>query len=106
MSGFHIVNEYPYPIARVWRALTAPALIARWTTTGRGGRPVGFATAVGTRFQYVARPTLGWRGVVDCEVLESREPTLFRYSWRGDANGEVTEVAYRLVAQDAGTQLI
>lgn len=104
MSRIHLVNDYPHPIAAVWRALTEPALIERWTTTGRGGRPVGFSTTVGTRFQYVAKPTLGWRGIVDCEVLETREPTLFRYSWRGDEHGAVTEVAYRLEPHGRGTR--
>ena len=105
MSTIHLVNDYPYPIDRVWRALTDPALIARWTTTGRGGTPVGFSTAVGTRFQYVGKPTIGWHGVVDCEVLESRAPELFRYSWRGDAKGDVTEVSYRLEPHGSGTRL-
>jgi len=105
MSEFHLVNEYGHPIVKVWRALTDPALIARWTVTGQGGRPVGFSTAVGTRFQYIAKPTLGWRGVVDCEVLACDAPVLFRYSWRGDADGKVTEVTYRLAPHGAGTRL-
>jgi len=104
VSEIHIVNEYPHPIAQVWRALTDPQLIARWTTTGQGGRPVGFATTVGTRFQYIAKPAPGWRGIVDCEVLEAREPTRFRYSWQGDPDGEVTEVAYRLEPCSGGTR--
>ena len=104
MSEIHIVQDYPASIATVWRVLTDPALISRWTTTGQGGRPVGFATCVGTKFQYVAKPTIGWRGIVDCEVLEMREPDLFRYSWRGDEHGEVTEVAYRLQPHARGTR--
>jgi uncharacterized protein YndB with AHSA1/START domain len=104
VSQFHLVNDYPYPVEQVWRALTEPALVSLWTTTGQGGRPVGFSTVAGTRFQYVARPTMGWKGVVDCEVLETRAPTLFRYSWQGDENGEVTEVTYRLEPQEGGTR--
>ena len=105
MSHIHLVHDYPYPIAKLWRALTDPALIARWTTTGRGGRPVGFSTVVGTRFQYIAKPTIGWNGIVDCEVLETREPYLFRYSWRGNGDGEVSEVAYRLESLADGSRL-
>ena len=48
MSEIHIVRDYPQPPAKVWRALTDPALIPRWTSTGAGGRPEGFSTAVGT----------------------------------------------------------
>jgi uncharacterized protein YndB with AHSA1/START domain len=51
---------------------------------------------VGTRFRFVAKPRPGWRGIVECEVLEAREPSLLRYSWVGDENGAVSEVTYRL----------
>jgi uncharacterized protein YndB with AHSA1/START domain len=104
VSEFRIVQDYPQTPAQVWRALTDPALIALWTTTGQGGRAVGFSTAVGTRFQYVARPLPGWNGVVQCEVLEAREAELLRYSWLGDDDDDVTEVVCRLVPHAAGTR--
>ncbi len=104
MSDFRIVNEYPHPLAKVWRALTDPALIPLWTSSGQGGRPVGFATAVGTRFQFVAKPMPGWNGIVECEVLEAREPSLLRYSWAGDDKGDVTIVTYRLEPHAGGTR--
>ncbi len=104
MSEFHIVNEYPHSPAKVWRALTDPALIPLWTSTGKGGRPVGFSTAVGTHFQFVAKPMPGWSGVVECEVLESREPSLLRYSWVGDDGDDITTVTYRLDPHGLGTR--
>ena len=104
MAEIRIVRDYPQPLETVWRALTDPTLIPRWTSTGAGGRPEGFATSVGTKFRYVAKPKLGWIGIVDCEVLESDEPTLLRYSWADPGGGEVTEVAYRLEAHGNGTR--
>jgi uncharacterized protein YndB with AHSA1/START domain len=105
MSDIHIVNDYPHPPARVWRALTDPALIPLWTSSGQGGRPEGFTTAVGTRFKFVAKPMPGWNGVVECEVLEAREPSLLRYTWVGDEKGDdVTEVTYRLEPNAGGTR--
>ena len=104
MSDIRIVRDYPHPPAKVWRALTDPALIPRWTATGAGGRPEGFATVVGTKFRFVAKPKPGWNGVVDCEVLEVDEPSLLRYSWTGDEGGDVTQVAYRLEPHDGGTR--
>jgi uncharacterized protein YndB with AHSA1/START domain len=43
MSDIHIVNPYPHPPEKVWRALTDPDLVSLWTSTGKGGRPVGGA---------------------------------------------------------------
>jgi uncharacterized protein YndB with AHSA1/START domain len=104
MAEIRIVRDYPQPPDQVWRALTDPALIPRWTSTGAGGRPEGFATTVGATFRYVAKPRLGWSGIVECEVLESDEPRLLRYSWADPSGGEVTEVAYRLGPREDGTR--
>jgi len=104
MSDIRIERDYPHPPAKVWRAVTDPALIPLWTATGQGGRPEGFATTVGTKFRFVAKPKPGWNGVVDCEVLEVKEPSLLRYSWAGGDGGGVTEVAYRLEPQAGGTR--
>jgi Activator of Hsp90 ATPase homolog 1-like protein len=83
MSEIHIVRDYPHPPAKVWRAVTDPALVPLWTVTGAGGRPDGFAPVAGTKFRLLAKPKPGWNGVVDCEVLEVNEPSLLRYSWTG-----------------------
>ncbi len=104
MSAYQVVREYPYPLDEVWRVMTDPTYVAQWTTTGQGGRPEGFAAAVGTRFRFVAKPTVGWRGIVDCEVLEVDAPHRLRYTWQGDENGEITTVTYRLQAAAAGTR--
>ena len=56
----------------------------------RRGAAGGLRARVGTRFRFVAKPKPGWSGIVDCEVLEVREPSLLRYSWVGDEGGDVT----------------
>jgi len=104
MTDIRIVRDYPHPPAKVWRAVTDPELIPLWTATGQGGRPVGFSAEVGTRFQFVARPRPGWRGIVDCEVLEVREPCLLRFSWVGDEGGAATYVTYRIEPHAGGTR--
>jgi uncharacterized protein YndB with AHSA1/START domain len=100
VSGIRLVRDYPHPPAKVWRALTDPALIARW-----GMRPEGFAPVVGTRFRFVARPNPGRRGFVECEVLEVRPPSLLRYSWVGNEKSPATYVAFRLEPHEGGTRL-
>ena len=102
MTDIHIVREYPYPPAKVWRAATDPELVPLWTATGKGARPVGFSPVPGTRFQLVAKPMPGWRGIIDCEVLEAREPSLLRYSWTDE--GVTTYVSYLIEPQGDGTR--
>jgi uncharacterized protein YndB with AHSA1/START domain len=105
MSEYRIVQDYPYPMAEVWQVLTEPALVSRWTTTGQGGRPEGFRPEVGTRFRFVAKPTPGWRGIVDCEVLAVEPPNLLSYTWSGEADGsDKTYVTYTLEPTPAGTR--
>ena len=104
MSDIRIVRDYPHPLAKVWRAVTDPALVPLWTAIGQGGRPEGFSPVVGNRFRFVARPKPYWRGIVDCEVLEVRAPSLLRYSWVGDEGDAATYVTYRLEPRAGGTR--
>ncbi|MBR7837470.1 SRPBCC domain-containing protein [Actinospica durhamensis] len=105
MSAIHIVQDYPHPTEQVWRALTDPSLIPLWTATGAGARPVGFDTAVGTGFQFIAKPMPGWDGIVNCVMLEAAEPTLLRFSWTDSGGGAETEVVFRLESTATGTRL-
>jgi uncharacterized protein YndB with AHSA1/START domain len=78
--AIHKEVTYPHSRAKVWRALTEPALIGEWLM-----KPEGFAPVVGTRFVLRAEgPQRGWRGFVECEVLAVSVERLLRYSWVGD----------------------
>ena len=95
----HIVRDYPHPPAKVWRALTDPALMALWAD-----RPEGFRPIVGTRFKFVGKAQIGWRGWIDCQVLEARAPHVLRYSWQDDDAVPATEVSYLLEPHGGGTR--
>lgn len=97
MSQYTVVREYPYPMDEVWYVLTDPDQVAQWTTTGRGGRPEGFAAVPGTKFQLVGKPTIGWAGVVYCQVVSVDAPRALHYTWKGDKDSDaVTDVRYLL----------
>lgn len=104
MAEIHIVRDYPHSPLKVWRAVTDPALIPYWTSTGKGARAEGFEPVVGNRFRFVARPMPGWRGIVDCEVLEVHDQQLLRYSWAGAEGEDPSDVVYRLEAVAGGTR--
>jgi uncharacterized protein YndB with AHSA1/START domain len=105
MSEYTVIREYPYPIEQVWTVLTDPEYVARWTTTGQGGRPEEFAAVSGTKFRLVGKPTIGWAGIVYCEVIAVDAPRSMHYTWKGDKDSdETTDVHYLLEEVPGGTR--
>jgi uncharacterized protein YndB with AHSA1/START domain len=100
LSDIRIVRDYPHPPEKVWRVLTTPALMARF-----GMRPEGYAPVVGTKFRLVGKANPGWRGFVDCEVLEAHAPSLLVYRWDDDGKQPPTTVRYGLEPHAGGTRL-
>jgi uncharacterized protein YndB with AHSA1/START domain len=99
-TEIRIVRDYPHPRARVWRALVDPELVSRWMM-----RPEGFAPVVGNTFKLFAKPQPGWRGFVECEVLEVVDGRKLRYSWKGDENAAPQEVCWELEDAPGGARL-
>jgi uncharacterized protein YndB with AHSA1/START domain len=105
MSEIRITRDYPHPPQRVWRAMTDPKLVPRWTSTGRGARPDGFEPVVGRRFRFVGKAVPGWDGIVRCEILEVHAPALLRYSWQGSDDERPTEVTCRIEPSKPGARM-
>ncbi len=88
-----VEHVYPHPPRAVWKALTDPALHARWWAPG-DVRPV-----VGHRFEL----DMGRWGKQPCEVLEVQPERLLRYRF---ATGSLdTTITWRLLAEGTGTRL-
>ena len=104
-----VVDElFPHAPEAVWKALTTPALMARWIHM----EPKGFAPVVGNHFTYQTTPAGAWDGVIHCEVLEATPNQRFVYSWKGgDAANQGygslldTIATFTLKAEDGGTRL-
>ncbi len=90
---------YEYPPERVWRALTDPRALGDWLMRN------DFQAKVGHRFQFHDRPRLGWRGIVDCEVLEADAPRRLSFTWRGHPTHKRTTVTWTLEPVTGGTRL-
>jgi uncharacterized protein YndB with AHSA1/START domain len=92
-----------HPPEKIWRALTDSALIERWLMRN------DFAPVVGHRFNFRAKPVMGWNGVTDCEVLEVTPPSRLVYRWNASgeqaAMGLKTTVTWTLVPVEGGTRV-
>jgi uncharacterized protein YndB with AHSA1/START domain len=89
--------DLPHPPAKVWRALTDPALVASWlmNTTIRA--------ELGADFTFTTQPTPWWNGVVQCQILDIEVNKRLRYT-RGAAPVD-TIVTWTLTQTATGTRL-
>jgi uncharacterized protein YndB with AHSA1/START domain len=92
--------ELPHPPAKVWRALTEPALVAQWLL------PTDLALEPGRAFRFSAEPNPWWDGIVHSEVLALEPGRRLRYAWRtAGPNGLDSVVTWTLTPSGAGTRL-
>src|SRR3954451_2279025 len=99
-TEIHVTRTYPHRRSKFWRAITEPALVEKWLM-----RPEGLAPVVGTKFKLVAKPRPGWRGFVECEVLEVVHERRFVFSWVGDEKGHQNMVvSFSLEDEGEGTR--
>lgn len=85
-----VSHVYSQPPARVWRALTEPALVARWWAPG------DIRAEVGHRFEM----DMGQWGKQTCEVLAVEPERLFRFRFALN-----TTITWTLVPEGPGTRL-
>jgi uncharacterized protein YndB with AHSA1/START domain len=99
-----ILVEYdlPHAPAKVWRALTEPALLEAWLMKN------DIRAEVGHRFTMKAQPMPGWDGTVRCEVLEVDAPRRLVYTWVGgnETHRLDTVVKWTLTPTPSGTRLL
>jgi len=86
----HVYAQAP---ARVWRALTEPALVARWWAAG------DIRAEVGHRFDMDMGP---W-GKQPCEVLSVEPERLFRYRFAEPTLDTI--ITWQLAPEGNGTRL-
>lgn len=92
--------ELRSPIERVWHALTDASMLSSWMFFDAGDvQPV-----VGHTFQFRGKPSTGWTGVVDCEVLEAEAPHRLSYTWEteGQVGRHRTTVTWTLTESEGG----
>jgi uncharacterized protein YndB with AHSA1/START domain len=93
-------EDFAQPIEEVWHAITDSHMLTLWLMGN------DFEARVGARFvlrQTDAAPW--WRGWVECEVLELKEPTRMVWSWSDGSEDGPTWVVFELRREGEGTRL-
>jgi uncharacterized protein YndB with AHSA1/START domain len=89
-----------HPPAKVWRALTDPALLAEWLLP-----VVGLKLEPGVAFTFKTQPYPGWDGTVNCRFVEVEPNRKLSYTWVvGDMEID-TVVTFTLTPTASGTRL-
>lgn len=91
--------DLPHSPAKIWRALTEPALLAKWLMS------TDMQPVVGKAFTFTAQPQPGWDGVVNCQMQEIEPHKRLRYSW-GSGDLDSTVVTWTLTPTNAGGTLL
>jgi uncharacterized protein YndB with AHSA1/START domain len=90
--------ELRHAPAKVWRALTDPALLTEWLLPA-----LDFRLEPGAAFSFQAPPQPGWDGSVRCRFTTIEEGKQLSYTW---VVGEIdTLVTFTLTPTPTGTRL-
>jgi uncharacterized protein YndB with AHSA1/START domain len=95
-----LIEDYPHPVERVWHSLTDPDALRVWLMENN------FEPRVGKCFVLRGREVPpGWRGWVECEVLELEPPHRMLWSWVHNDGDPPSRVEFRLDQIKGGTRL-
>jgi uncharacterized protein YndB with AHSA1/START domain len=92
-----IERDMPFPLEKIWRALTEGQLIEEWLMKN------DFQPVVGHRFSFRSTPVPNWDGVINSEILVVEPNSRLSYSW--SSMGLESVVTWTLTPTDGGTHV-
>ncbi|MEV6740114.1 SRPBCC domain-containing protein [Streptomyces sp. NPDC051104] len=105
LTTVRVEQFLPHPPAKVWRALTEPALLAQWQMPGSEN----FRLEVGHRYAMtsVPRPNARFSGTVEVRVLDYEPERMLRVRWADvdPANPADWTITWTLEQEGRGTRL-
>lgn len=100
MAKIEIRGIYPYSRAQVWAALTTKEALSEWLM-----HTTDFKLEVGAKFKFHGKPEGGWRGFMECTVLEFREEEYLKIDWLGMPEHDLQIVEFFLAEKPSGCEL-
>ena len=99
MAKIELRGIYPFSRSQVWAALTTQEALSEWLMH------TDFELRVGHKFKFHDKPQGGWRGFMECTVLEFREEEYLKIDWLGMPEHDLQVVEFFLRDTDGGTEL-
>ena len=90
---------YPYPVEKVWQALTDCRILNIWMMNN------DFEPRVGHKFKFENHSLSGIKTTIHCEVVELDRLKRLVYTWQDKITNEPTLVIWTLTGVEDGTQL-
>ena len=90
---------YPYPVEKVWQALTDRRILNAWMMNN------DFEPRVGHKFKFENHSLPGIKTTIYCEVIELEPFKRLIYTWQDEITSEPTLVIWTLTIVEGGTQL-
>lgn len=95
----HIQRFYPYPIHKVWAAISTSEAFSEWLM------PNDFKLELGREFTFKTKPQPGFDGIVKCRVIDFEVPHRLAFTWQGGPLKKPTTVNFELSPTPEGTIL-
>ena len=100
MAKIELRGIYPNSKAQLWAALTTREALSEWLM-----HTPDFELEVGKKFRFHGKPEGGWRGYMECTVLEFREEEYLKIDWLGMPEHDLQIVEFFLSDRESGTEL-
>ena len=98
-SDIKLQRTYPYGISQLWEALTTKEALSEWLME------TDFQLEKGFKFKFSDKPQGGWRGYMECEVLDFKENEFLEISWLGMPEHDLQTVRFELMGDETKTTL-
>ncbi len=99
MAKIELRGVYKFTREQVWAALTTKEALSEWLMH------TDFELEVGRKFKFHGKPEGGWRGYMECTVLEFVENKYLKIDWLGMPEHDLQIVEFFLTDTTGGTEL-